>query len=152
MKEPLVSRILLYALYAAFVAGALAVASLPFLLDFFVALVLRAAYISNAYRAFILPFLMGVGTICLWVVLEMIFMLRSIPKGPFVARNVSALYRLGVLFMALSAAFLGKCFVFFTFLTLVCAFIFLGGGLFAFTLAALIRQSMVLREENELTI
>ena len=79
-------------------------------------------------------------------------MLRSIPSGPFVMRNVHALYRIGVVFFVLAAAFLGKCFVFLTFLTLFCTAFFVGSGLFAFTLAALIRQSVVFREENELTI
>jgi hypothetical protein len=42
--------------------------------------------------------------------------------------------------------------MYFTILTLLCAFLFIGGGLFAFTLAALIGQAAAFREENDLTI
>jgi len=82
----------------------------------------------------------------------MIGMMRSIPKGPFVMRNVHALNRIGVVFMLLSAAFFVKCLFFLTFLTLFCTVFFVSSGLFSFTLAALIRQSVVFREENDLTI
>ena len=67
-------------------------------------------------------------------------------------RNVHALYRTGFAFLVLVIAFSVKCFMYFTFLTMICVIIFVGGGLFSFTLAALIRQSIVLREENDLTI
>jgi len=152
MKEPLFSRILKYALYAAFVTGVIGTISMPYMLETYTYLVHGTAHLSSAYRAFILPFLMIVAIPCLWTVLEMILMLRSIPKGPFVMRNVHALYRIGILFFVLALAFFSKCFVFLTFLTLFCAFFFIGSGLFSFTLAALIRQSIVFREENDLTI
>jgi len=152
MKEPLFSRILKYALYIAFVMGILGTLSMPYMLETYTFIVHGAASLDPAYRAFILPFLMIVAIPCLWIVLEMILMLRSIPKGPFVMRNVHALYRIGIIFWVLAAAFFGKCFAYLTFLTIFCAFFFIGSGLFAFTLAALIRQSIVFREENELTI
>ena len=152
MKEPLVSVILKYALYATFAVGIIVSASLPFMLETYVYITQGHTSIGTAYRAFIVPFLMGVSIPCLWIIMEMILMLHSIPKGPFVMRNVHALYRTGFAFLVLVIAFLVKCFMYFTFLTMVCAIIFVGGGLFSFTLAALIRQSIVLREENDLTI
>ena len=152
MKEPLVSIILKYGLYVAFVAGIIVAVSLPFMLETYVYIIQGHTSINPGYRAFIVPFLIGVSIPCLWIVLEMIFMLRSIPKGPFVMRNVRALYRTGIAFLILVIAFGIKCFVFFTFLTMLCTLLFVGGGLFSFTLAALIRQSIALREENELTI
>ncbi|MCL2566372.1 MAG: DUF2975 domain-containing protein [Defluviitaleaceae bacterium] len=152
MKEPLFSRILRYALYLAFVIGAIGTATLPFMLDIYETTILRNTVLSPAYRAFVLPFLMVVAIPCLWIVLEMIFMMRSIPKGPFVMRNVAALYRIGILFFVLAAAFIVKCLMFLTVLTLFCTLLFIGCGLFSFTLAALIRQSVVFREENDLTI
>jgi len=152
MNEPLFCRILKYALYAGFVFGVLCALTLPFMMDTYESTILRNTTFSPAYKAFVVPFLMVVSVPCLWIVMEMIFMMRSIPAGPFVMRNVAALYRIGIIFFLLSAAFIVKSLLFLTFLTLFCTVIFIGCGLFSFTLAALIRQSIVLREENDLTI
>lgn len=152
MQEPLISRVLKYALYAAFVIGLIIAITLPLMLDTYTRVIMRAYSLAPAYRAFILPFLMIVAIPCLWVVLEMIGMMRSIPQGPFVMRNVNALNRIGVIFFLLAIAFFVKCFFYISFLTLICIFFFIGSGLFSFTLAALIRQSVVFREENDLTI
>jgi hypothetical protein len=92
------------------------------------------------------------GAAGLWVILELIRMLRSIPLGPFVARNVRALNRVGGAALFLTAAFASKCFLYVTFLTVVGAAVFLLAGLFAFTLASLFRQAVAFREENDLTI
>jgi len=151
MKEPTFSIILKYALYAAFVVGVLMSATLPLMIDTY-AMHLGFGRITEGYRAFIVPFLMIVSVPSLWAVLEMIGMMRSIPTDPFVMRNVKALNRIGLIFFMIAAAFLVKCFIFISFLTLVCVFFFIGSGLFSFTLAALIRQSIVFREENDLTI
>jgi len=152
MKEPLASRILKYALYAAFVLGIVGAATLPFMLETYMRILRDAYYLEPWYRKFILAFLMGIAVPGLWIVLEMIWMLRSIPKGPFVMRNVFALNRIGIIFLVLAVTFFGKCLLYVTFLTLLCGFIFIGCALFAFTLAALIRQAVVFREENDLTI
>jgi len=152
MKEPIFARILTYALYVAFVIGLVFVATVSFMLEHYLHLIHGSPAMSDAYRLFIIPFLKIVGVLCLWAVVEMILMLRSIPRDPFVMRNVQALYRIGIIALVLAAAFLVKCFVFLTLLTMVCVLLFLAAGLFAFTLAALIRQSIVFREENALTI
>jgi hypothetical protein len=152
MKEPLVSQLLKYALYAVFVVGLLGMATLPFMLERYTSFFFDAYYLQPGYRSFILTFLLSVIPLCLWIALEMIGMLRSIPKGPFVKRNVRALNRIGVIFFALTVMFFGKCVMYVTILTLLCGFLFIGGGLFALTLAALIRQAVTFREENELTI
>jgi hypothetical protein len=152
MKEPLVSRILKYALYAAFAAGLAFTISMPFMFETYVYIIQGHTSINPDYRAFIVPFLMAIALPCLWIMLEMIWMLRSIPKNPFIMRNVRALGRTGLLLLLLSLAFIGKTIFFPTFLTLFCILLFIAGGLFAFTLAALIRQSIAFREENDLTI
>ena len=152
MKEPVVSRILKYALYAVFVLGVIATATLPFMLDRYFTILYDVYSVESGYRLFILIFLTAIALSSLWIVLEMIWMLRSIPQGPFVMRNVRALNRIGVVFFTMAAAFLGKCLLYVTFLTLLCGFLFIGGALFAFTFSALIRQAIVFKEENELTI
>ena len=151
MKESLHSCILRYALYAAFVIGVIMTATLPLMLDTY-ARIIGSGALAQGYRAFILPFLMIVAVPCLWIVLEMIGMMRTIPEDPFIMRNVRALNRIGFIFFLLAAAFFVKCLFFLSFLTLVCTFFFIGSGLFSFTLAALFRQSVVYREENDLTI
>ena len=151
MKEPILSRILKYALYLAFVVGAIVTVTLPWSIDSY-AFFIGASSLAPAYRAFIVPFLMSAAVPGLWIILEMIGMMRSIPAGPFVMRNVRALNRIGWIFFVLAAVFFVKCWFFFSFLSLLCTFFFIGSGLFSFTLAALIRQSIVFREENDLTI
>ena len=152
MKEPLASRILKYALYAAFVLIVVGVATLPFMLETYMRILHDACHLEPEYRKFILIFLTGIAVPGLWILLEAIWMLRSIPEGPFVTRNVSALNRVGAIFLGLAVMFFGKCLIYLTFLTLLCGFVFIGCGLFSFTLAALIRQAVVFREENDLTI
>ncbi|MDR0272879.1 MAG: DUF2975 domain-containing protein [Clostridiales bacterium] len=153
MKEPVFSRILKYMLYAAFVVGLVGAATLPFTIDRFFFIFRTAASLMPGYRAAILPFLMAVAVPCLWVVLEMIFMLNTIPAQPFVMRNVKALYRIGVIFFVLAAAFFLWCiFYYFSIVIFAGGFLVVGSGLFAFTLSELIRAAVVLRTENELTI
>jgi len=151
MKEPILSCILKYSLYAAFVIGLIMTVTLPLMIDAYAGLI-GFGTLGQSYRAFIVPFLMVAAMPSLWIVLEMIGMMRSIPKDPFIMRNVRALNRIGFIFFLLSAIFFVKCLFYISFLTLVCTFFFIGSGLFSFTLAALIRQSIVFREENDLTI
>ena len=152
MKEPLVSRILKYSLYAVFLFGVIFALTLPWMLDRYFIILYDAYSVYPGYRTFIMAFLISVSIPCLWIVIEMVRMLNSIPKEPFVMRNVRALNRIGVIFLVLAAAFFGKCLLYITIMTLFCGFLFIGAGLFAFTLAALIRQAANYREENDLTI
>ena len=154
MKEPFVSKILKYALYFIFISGVLMTIALPRILKWHIYMaVFYDSYIINpGYRTFLMVFLYTVAIPSLWIVLEMILMLRSVPKGPFIMRNVRALNRIGVIFLFLAAAFFGKCLLYITILTFLCGVLFIVGGLFAFTLAALIRKAVVFREENDLTI
>lgn len=152
MKESLVSRFLRYALYAVLILGVVFTVTLPFMLNRYMMLLYDAYQLESGYHTFILLFLIAVAVPGLWVVLEMILMLRSIPQGPFVMRNVHALNRIGVIFIVLAAAFLGKCLLYVTFLTLLGGLLFILGGLFAFTLADLFRQAVAFKEENDMTI
>jgi hypothetical protein len=152
MNEPLVSRYLRYALYVIFVLGVVGTVTLPFMLDFYMLFLYDAYSLRSGYRLFITLFLMGVAVPGLWIVLEMIWMLRSIPEGPFVARNVRALNRSGIILMLMAAAFFGKCFLYVTIMSLAAGLLLVVCGLFAFTLANLFGQAVAFREENDLTI
>jgi len=152
MKEPVFAVILKYTLYAAFVVGLLGAITLPFTIDTLFRVFRNAPTLLSEYRAFVITFLMLVAIPCLWVVGEMIAMLNTIRNGPFVWRNVRALYRIGVIFFGLSLAFFGWNLVFVNIIVTFGGFFMIGSGLFAFTLATLIDRAITLREENELTI
>lgn len=155
MKEPIANKILKAALYAVFVGGVACTATLPFMARTWARLFFDVYYEASSYEgypAFILAFLMAAAVLALWIVLEAILILRTVPKDPFVLRNAASLRRIGALFMALSALFFVKCALYITPLTLVCAFLFVLCGLFAFTLFSLFRRAVAFKEENDLTI
>lgn len=152
MKEPIVCRTLRYALYAVLLLGIVLTVTLPFMLNRYMAFLYDAYQLEPGYHTFILFFLIAVALPGLWAVFEMIRMLRTISQGPFVMRNVHALNRIGVILIVMAAAFLGKCLLYVTFLTLVGGLLLIVGSLFAFTLANLFRQAVVFKEENDLTI
>ena len=152
MKEPLVSKMLRISLYGVFIFGVLCTITLPFKLKSYIDYFKDSYQQIPGYRTFIFIFLFVIAIPALWSVLEMIGMLCSISQGPFVMRNVHALNRVGILLLVLAALFFAKCFVYVTFLTLVCGLLMLICGLFAFTLANLFRQAVIFKEENDLTI
>ena len=152
MREPIASRVLRTSLYIIFVAGILCTVTLPFMLDYYTLLFLNGYYLDSEFRKFIIIFIISVAIPGLWIIMEMILMLRSIPRGPFIIRNVNALRRIGVVLFIIAALFLAKCFFFFTFLTMGCVFLFSICGFFAFTLSNLFSQAVTYKEENDLTI
>ena len=111
-----------------------------------------AYYLLPGYRKFILTFLMAVGALGLWVVWELIQIMRSIPSDPFVIKNVVVLRRIGFLVLFISVLFFLKCIYYVTFLTLACGFMFIVCSLFAFTLCNLFKQAVAFKAENDLTI
>lgn len=152
MKEPVVSKALKIFLYAIFVLGVLGVVTLPMMLEYYTGFLYDAYYLQPGYRRFILTFLVLVAVLVLWIVVEMIRMLRSIPTDPFVARNVRALRRCGAVGIIIAVLFFLKCTFYVTFLTMACGVLFIICGLFAFTLSNLFAQAVRFKEENDLTI
>ena len=152
MKEPLASIALKACLNIVFALGILGIITLPWMLDFYFEYFYDAYFVLPGYRLFILIFLMVTAALVLLIVWEMIAMLRSIPSGPFILRNVRALRRIGVVLLALAALFFSKCVLYVTMLTMACGFMFALCALFAFTLANLFRQAVAFKEENDLTI
>lgn len=146
------AKILRLALYLVFAGGVFLIVTLPVFLDDYIR-VFHDAYAVNAgYRKFILCFLMVAGTLGVWIVGEIIGMLRTIGSDPFVLRNVNALKRMGFVAITTAALFLLKCFVYVTLLTLAFGILMLICSLFAFTLAGLFAQAVRFKEENDLTI
>ncbi|MCL2627387.1 MAG: DUF2975 domain-containing protein [Oscillospiraceae bacterium] len=152
MKENLASRVLTISLYAIFALGILGTATLPFMIDYYTKFFYDAYFLEAGYRTFLLIFLTAVAIPGLWIVLEMILMMRSIPQGPFIKRNVTALNRIAVILLVISALFFAKLFFYTTFLTMACGFLFVVFGFFGFTLSSLFKQAVHYKEENDLTI
>ncbi len=97
-------------------------------------------------------FLVLAGMLALWILFELLLVLGTVAGDPFVERNVYAFLRMGIGAEAAGALFLGKCFVFFTPMTAVCALVMLLSGLFALVLAGVFRKAVAFKRENELTI
>ena len=152
MRWTLASRVLMISLCIIFVLGVLGTVTLHFMLEFYSGYFFGETYMEPGYRAFIMTFLTVGAILGLWVILEMILMLRSIPQGPFTMRNVRALNRIGMVLFVMSAMFFAKLLEYSTFLTMSCGFLFLICGFFAFTLSGLFRQAVIYKEENDLTI
>jgi len=152
MKESLASKALKITLYVIFGLGVVGTLTLSLMLESYTKFLYDAYYLLPGYRRFILAFLMVAAALGLWIMWEMIAMLRSIPQDPFVERNVKSLRRIGVVLIGLSALFFLKCLYYVTFLTMACGFLFVVCGLFAFTLCNLFKQAVAFKQENDLTI
>jgi len=152
MKESFASKVLKISLYVIFALGVVGTASLHFMLDYYMMLFYDAYSLYPQYRTFLFIFMTSAAIPGLWVVWEMILMMRSIPLGPFIIRNVHALRRIGVIMFVVSAMFFAKLFLYFTFLTMAFGVLLLILAFFAFTLSNLFRQAVLYKEENDLTI
>ena len=152
MKEQFASRVLTISLYVIFFLGIIGTVTLPFMLEYYTKIFYDAYYLEYGYRTFLMIFLLCVAIPGLWIIWEMILMMRSIPLGPFIMRNVKALNRIGVILLVISALFFAKLLFYITFLTMACGILFVIFGFFAFTLSSLFRQAVLYKEENDLTI
>ena len=152
MREPNVSKVLRFMLYVIFVFGVAVMATLPFMIDKYGALLYDAYFYERGYRTFILTFLMILGVFGIWIVGELIGIMHTVRVDPFIKKNVSALRRIGILAVCVATLFAVKCVLFVTFLTVVCVFLFIICGMLAFTLCSLFKQAVAFKEENDLTI
>ena len=152
MKESYPILLLKYALYIAFIAGVILSVTMPIFIDDWLWTMISGNHSTSEYRDFLQIFLVVLSIPCLWIVIEMIQMMNTIKTGPFIIRNTKALNRIGFIFFILSSAFIIKCFLFITIMTVVMAIMLFTIGLFSFTLSALIKVAIVFREENDLTI
>ena len=152
LKESAASKILRVILYIVFAAGVLATATMPVMIDTYMRVLYDAYEVREGYKTFITVFLMVAGGLGLFIVLELIIMLRTILKDPFVKRNVQSLNIIGTTAFILAGLFFAKCFVYVTFLTLLFGICLVICALFAFTLSNLFNKAVEYKEENDLTI
>ena len=152
LKESAASKILRIILYIMFIAGVALTVTMPFMIDIYMRILRDTHEVHEGYKIFITVFLMAVGALGLFIILELIIMLRTMLKNPFVKRNVRSLNIIGITGFIISALFFMKCFFYVTFLTLIFGIALIILGLFALTLANLFKKAVEYKEENDLTI
>ena len=139
-------------LYALFGAGLLLTLSVPFRLTPYMRFT-RDMYASVAeYNSFILVFLLAVGGLGLWIIAELIMMVRTTHTDPFVLRNAKALRRIGYVAMGIAVLFFMKYAFYPTLLTALCGGMLTLLSLFALALAQLFWRAALLIEDSDLTI
>lgn len=150
--ESAASKILRIILYIIFAVGIVLTVTMPFMIDTYMQILYDAYVVHEGYKNFITVFLMLVGTLGLFIILELIIMLRTMLKNPFVRRNVKSLNIIGITAFIIAILFFVKCFLYVTPLTLLVGICLVILGLFAFTLANLFKKAVEYKEENDLTI
>ena len=151
-KKSAASKILTAILFIIFAAGIIITVTMPFMISVYMKFLYDVYELREGYKIFITVFLMTVGTLGLFIIFELIVMLQSVKKNPFIKRNVKTLYIIGITAFIISAMFFIKCILYITIMTL------LGGmcigilGLFAFVLADLFKKAVEYKEDNDLTI
>ena len=151
-SESAASKTLRLILYALFPAGALVTITMPFMIDTYMAALYDAYAIEAGYKTFITVFLMAVGALGLFIIFELVIILRTIPKDPFVKRNVRSLNVIGSAAFVCAAMFFLKCFLYVTIMTLLCGACLVILGLFAFVLGDMFARAVAYKQENDLTI
>jgi len=152
LSESAASKILRVILYIIFAAGIILTVTMPFMIDAYMRILYDAYVLRDGYKIFITVFLMLVGVLGLFIIFELIIMLRTMTRDPFVRRNVKSLNIIGVTAFITAILFFAKCFLYVTFLTLIFGICLVILGLFAFTLANLFKKAVEYKEENDLTI
>ncbi len=90
---------------------------------------------------------------CLMIIFQVIKVFKSIVIGnPFVTENEIALKKIAIICESIAIILVVKTIVDFTILTIFVVFIFGLAGLCAYVLSQLFKQSVFLREENDMTI
>ena len=99
-----------------------------------------------------LAFLTVAGLMACHILIELLFVMRTVGDDPFVQRNVYAFSRMGATAELAGLLFLVKSVLDFTPMTAVCALVMLLSGLFALVMADVFRRAGAFKQENDLTI
>jgi len=151
-KESAASKILRIILYIIFIVGIIITVTMPFMIKTYIEILRDNYEIHTGYKIFITIFLMVVGTLGIFIIFELIIMLRTITKNPFIKRNVKSLNIIGITAFIIAALFFTKCLLYITIMTLIGGVCLVILGLFALVLADLFKKAVEYKEENDLTI
>ena len=111
-----------------------------------------AAYCQTDSNPVALRVFLTAGVFALWILFELLLVMRTVSTDPFVQRNVHAFVRMGIAAELAGAMFAVRCAAYFTLMTAVCAIVMLLAGLFALVLAGVFRRAVAFKLENDLTI
>lgn len=103
-------------------------------------------------RIFLMAFLYMLGISGVWLIFELLSIMRTVQSDPFVTRNVKSLRRISIIGMFTAILFFIKCIIFFTPFTLICGIVLFFCSLFALVLLQVIRQAIIYKQEIDLTI
>lgn len=109
-------------------------------------------YSATLGKAGMFAFLTVAGLMACHILVELLFVMRTVSGDPFVSRNVSAFSRMGVTAELAGILFLIKSVFDFTPMTAVCSLVMLLSGLFALVMAGVFKRAVDLKQENDLTI
>lgn len=152
MHENFLSRFTRAVLCVLFLAILLSIAALPFFLDEMLSFFGDMFFGAPGYESFILPFLLICGAGALWILAELILVMKTLKNDPFVMRNANAFSRMAVAAELLAVLFGVKTAFFFTPMTFACCLVLLLCGLFAAVLCGVFRRAVEFKQENDLTI
>ena len=123
------------------------------LVPFFTDDVFRFAQYSNKDIITLTATLFFSGLGCVYILFHLKKMYSSLMDGnPFVDENVSHFREIAVACIIIAIIYLIKCFLLFTFGTLIISAVFTVGCLFCLTLKDLFKQAINYKTENELTV
>lgn len=109
-------------------------------------------YTASWGKAGMLAFLTVAALMACHILVELMFVMRTVQGDPFVLKNVYALFRMGATAELAALLFLIKSFLDFTPMTAVCALVMLLSGLFALVMAEVFKRAVAFKQENDLTI
>lgn len=97
--------------------------------------------------------LMLSGICAVYIMYNLKQMFKTLLGGsPFVAKNADCLRKIAVSCAVIALTYIVKCFLLFSFSTLVIVAVFLIGTLFSLTLKDIFKQAVSIKEENDLTV
>jgi len=109
-------------------------------------------HITAGVQLFLRFFVYAAGAIAVWILVELILVLRTLSRDPFIERNCRAFFRMGIVALTAGLLFIASTLVAFTFATVICAIVMLLCGMFALVLAEVFKKAIEYKHENDLTI
>lgn len=152
MHKTKLSKFVEWLLYILFAAGVVILVTFPWLFNWYVDKFPDFYGAMTGYDAFIIAFVMVNGVASLWILAELISLVRSVGNDPFIAKNIKSLKRMGIVALCMAGTFAIKCIFFITPLTVACGSALALCGLFSLVLSGVFCQAVLYKQENDLTI
>ena len=152
MKTPLAAKILSVVLYVLMALDLILTLSIFLHYEDYRYFLYRSELPFGLTRWMSLLFIVSLGLLGFWIMIELQLLLRSMADNPFVPTTCSALRRIGLAAAFCTGLLLLKVFWSFTPLTIISCFVMLIGALFCYTLAALFEQAVAYKQDVDLTI